>query len=464
MLIFVFGMLAARYLGKHGFGIFSYAASCAWLLIALSDLGTTTLMTREIARDRTQSRRLLPQVVGMRFGIGVILIAVAWGISYIAAPGPAAGRALRTMSWLMILAPPAAYLILFRAAERMQHYALTQFIHRATVLGALLAAMALNAGITGVILAQLLGQLAVIIAVYILITRYYEPVRVGFQFREWGALAMQAAPFMALSILWEIYSRIDQILIPYMDSVAGNGLYGVAMRAAFVFTVIPSAIGSAVYPYFSRRAVDSQEPLRNGARTLYRILGALGLGAAVFVGVPAREWIVLIFGAEFAPARPALVVLMISMPLVFLQTIHLSTLYANDRQGQVLRFTLASIGLDVVLDLILIPRMGFVGAAVATLATNVVYFAFTCTAALRVLGMAPPVKILLGPLVSAAAAGALLHFAQPWPFPLRVAAAVVVFALLLVLTGTARREDLALIRGALPGRTGDQSEPPAGQE
>jgi len=117
-----------------------------------------------------------------------------------------------------------------------------------------------------------------------------------------------------------------------LDSVTGNGLYGVAMRVALLFNIVPNAVSAAVYPYFSRRSVESEDPLRRAAVSLYRYLGLLGMGAFVFFGIPAADWLGLFFGAGYRAAAPALLLLMGSVPFIFFYSVNITALYARDRQ------------------------------------------------------------------------------------------------------------------------------------
>jgi O-antigen/teichoic acid export membrane protein len=453
-LTFVFGVVAARYLGPERNGVYAYAMSVVWLLLVFTDMGMTTLLTREIARDQAALARELPLVIGLRFVLGLGLTVVAWGISLRAGPSPGAAKALRLMALILILTPLGAYYMVFRAVERMDLSAWVQFISRLVSVLVLLAVSLTALGVYGVIAATLAGTVATAAVVLALLPRIGVAPRVRFAPRQWGVLLGRAFPFLAMSILWEVYNRIDQTLIPYFADMRANGLYAVASRCAFIFTVISTAVNAAVFPYFSRRAVESAAPLRSGLAGLYRYMAVFGLGIAVFIGVPAAGWLVFLFGNAYRPAAPALTVLTAAMPMLFLYSLNVSTLYSCNRQRVVLWITLGSVALDVALDLLLIPRMGFVGAAVATLATNACYFLGTYAAARQALGGLPVARALGAPLICAAAAAGVLHAAAAWPLPLRLAAGLAVFLPLLAATRAVTRDDIILAL-SLVNRKGD---------
>lgn len=450
LLVMAFGIVAARHLTVRQFGIFSYATSVVYLLLVFTDLGITSLMVREVARAPELSRRVMPLVLGLRVCLGAVLLAVALAFTFTPWCMSAAVKPLRLMAMLLVLAPAGAYLVLFRARENMLFHAGVQLINRGAMLAALLAAVALHTAIMGVIAAHIIGHIVVLAAIAFLVTKYFEPMRIRFHPGKWRSIAARALPFFAMNCLWEIYNRIDQILIPYLDSVEGNGLYGVAMRVAMLFGIVPNAVSAAVYPYFARRSVESEDPLRRAAIVLYRFLGLLGMGAFVFFGIPAADWLGLFFGAGYRAAAPALLLLMGSIPFVFFFSVNISTLYARDRQNLVLWFTLLSVALDVVLDFVLIPRMGFTGAAVASLATNALFGSLTFIASNRILGRVPVFQLLAAPALSAAAAAACLLLTSHLNFFIRVGMAGVVFAAAAFATRALTREDFSLIRTAIP--------------
>ena len=78
------------------------------------------------------------------------------------------------------------------------------------------------------------------------------------------------------------------------------------------------------------------------------------------------------FGPQFEPAAPALIVLLWSIPVAFFRNVPQTALIAAGRQEWVFRVTLVSAVLNLALNLALIPRWGMMGAATATLATETI--------------------------------------------------------------------------------------------
>lgn len=441
-------IIAARYLGSQGVGMFWFALSTVMLAVSFMDLGTSTLATRDIARDHSCANTIMPRVAGLRLAMAALLVAALLAFSYTAMPARELGPALRLMCLMALAAAPAAYYGLFRSVERMDLAAVVNLGARIGGLAAVIAAVLLDAGLNGIVLAYVGYQFLALALIAAFLPNRFRPMRVSFDPAAWMRMARMGFPFLAMGILWEIFNQIDMLLIPYLDSLSGNGQYGAAMRLAIQFKVIPAAIGSFVFPYFTRRAVDSREPLKTGARMLYRLLTAYSLAVILFVGIPGRRWLILLFGPDFAPAANSLLILSACLPMISLNAVNMSMLYALDRQGFVLKALAAGVVLDIVLDLVLIPVMGFDGAAVATLATHAVFFAAVAVESHRAVPGLGAWKTLAGPCSAALGAGALMIAVRAWPLPAQLAAGLPAFVLLLAATRSLRRDDMRMLRDA----------------
>jgi O-antigen/teichoic acid export membrane protein len=112
----------------------------------------------------------------------------------------------------------------------------------------------------------------------------------------------------------------------------------------------------------------------NEERDLYHTAQAqvftAGLPVALGGALLAVELVQQVFGLSYLPAGAALQVLIWSVPVSLLRNVAISALVARSRQDQVLRTTTGSTVLNLVLNVVLIPRYGIMGAAWATVATE----------------------------------------------------------------------------------------------
>jgi O-antigen/teichoic acid export membrane protein len=454
------GIITARYLGAELFGVWRF--SLAWVLTASAaiDLGLSTMATREIARDHSCAGSLLSHITGLRMTLGLATGAALALIGFHTAPSHSAGILLCIMCLYLLLSAPNIYLLVFRATERMLTATIINVGSRALALLGLVCAIRLHGGLIGVALAFFAALIATILLIALLLPPVARPLRIRIQPSRWKPLVIAALPFFAMNMLWEIYSRIDQMLIPYLDSMRGNGLYGIAVSITMNFQIIPTAISGFVYPWFTRRAANAATPpMHTASRILYRYLSIISFGSLVLVGLFGEDWIVLLFGNEYREAAGALLILTATLPLIALYAVNVPLLYALDRQGVVLKILLAGVAIDVILDLLLIPPMGYRGAAWATLATHAVFCTGTIVEAHRAVPGLDAWKHVARPAASAAGAAAVILAAAPLDFAPRLAAGAASYAILLLITRALTPQDAALFRDALR-RGGSGISPP----
>jgi len=437
-------IIVSRYLRPVEMGVYSYVSSIVETLMVMVDLGISTMMVREIARDRAAIKTLMPQVLGIKATIGFVLMVAVMAVGGKIATGPEAGGALALMAVMLFVEPLCmTYIIVFQGTEKLKYSAIAQVARRGAMLAALPVVILAGLRIKGIISTHFIGAAVVFSVIYYLVAKNYGRMGIGFDLRKWTTIVKKSVPFLAMSLIWVIYNRIDQVMIPYLDSMEANGYYSVAYKYSFLFIFIPQSVSSIIFPYFSRKSLDSREAIKQGVTALYRYMGILGLGMIVFVGIPSREWIVLMSGDNYLPAESAMTVLVICMVGVFFYTINITTLYSFDRQDIVIAASVFSVTTNVVLDFLLIPVYGFMGAAYATLCCSSVMVLITYIAISCELEGIPSIRILSGPLISALVAGLLVYYVGN---PLTgFVAGIAAFIILLLLTKSINRYDIDLI-------------------
>ncbi len=187
-----------------------------------------------------------------------------------------------------------------------------------------------------------------------------------YQTREWLAVSM---PLLLITGFNIVLKQTDIIMVGSLLTRADAGVYGAAARIAMLVQFGINAVNAGLAPLISQlhsqeRAPELQRVVALGARLIF-IFTALG-GVAVMFGAGS---ILAIFGPEFEAGATALRVLMFSQlvnalagPVGLLMTM-------TGNQKEAARVIGASALMNVVLNVVLIPLFGIVGAAIATTAS-----------------------------------------------------------------------------------------------
>jgi len=455
-LYFAAAVVVARALGVERFGQFTSVVAFLWILQSVVDLGLRRILIREVATD--------PARAGAHLGVASALL---WGLSVLAVAVVAAGAALLGLPrellhavWLAGLSVvpvfrTAGYGALCRAFEDMEVNAvggvLQNLLFLAGAVGAVRAGLGLRGVFAGLLLANLVtwGYYAVMVR-----RRYLRPRLVVDVRAAWGLLRA-SLPLGLGALLRKASWHVDTLLLTALAGAAAAGLYNAAYRFIHALNLLPKNLGQALFPAYARLGRRSEQALLEAHRRTLRFLSVLALPIPVALTVLADRVIGLFFDAAFAGAVPALQVLSWALVLVFPNALYANLFTALGRQGLYAASAGACLGVNLVVDLLLIPRLGVLGACLGTLAAELALFA-AGTGCLRRLGFrAPLVGVSWKPALGAAGMVVVLlavrQASLPWVALGLLGSGGLYLAGLLVLRAFSDEETLLLRALVAPG-------------
>jgi O-antigen/teichoic acid export membrane protein len=265
----------------------------------------------------------------------------------------------------------------------------------------------------------------------------------------------EAFPLLLNNLLLIVFFRFDTfILKPYYGDRA-VGAYDAAYKFLNATTVIPAYFTMALFPLFSRYAVEARERLERIYHLALKVLLLIAFPLAMVTCVLSPELIVLVGGKEYlsAGSAQALAILIWFLPLSYVNGITQYALIAVNRQRSItVAFLIASV-FNIGTNLIWIPRYGLVAASAITILTEVVLFVPFWLVVRREVGRLPLLSLAWRPALATVVMGApmvWLHAKAHWALALAVGVPLYVGALLLLRTFTP--EEREFLRRLRPGR------------
>jgi O-antigen/teichoic acid export membrane protein len=168
----------------------------------------------------------------------------------------------------------------------------------------------------------------------------------------------------------------------------------------------------------------------------------LGIGGSFFA-VPI---IGLLYGAEYAPAIPAMQLLSWSAALIILRDTFRQALIASGNQNLDLRSAATAVGANVILNFILIPPLNLVGAAIATVLSEIVWFTASIILFSRHVSKVNPLSYLSQPMIASVVMVAFYLFTRSIFWPVQAVLGVILYFLTLYLVGEQELRGLLEIR------------------
>ena len=173
-------------------------------------------------------------------------------------------------------------------------------------------------------------------------------------------------PLMLSGIMVALYMKIDQIMLQNMYSVREAGAYQTVSNLSEAWNFIPAVIVTSLFPAILNAKRDDAARYKKRIQHLYDLMVYLSLPVAVIITF-AAPLIYKMYTPEYAYAASTLSVHIWSGVFVFLGAA--SSQYLIAENFNKLTFIRTGFGaiINILLNLILIPRMGMMGAAIATL-------------------------------------------------------------------------------------------------
>jgi O-antigen/teichoic acid export membrane protein len=227
--------------------------------------------------------------------------------------------------------------------------------------------VALKASLAWFVLAELLSNIPGILIIAYRCLAYLRP-SFRIDLTLWRFLFKESWPLALSTVLAMIYLRVDQILLFRIKGAAALGYYAPTVKITELFNLLPIALMATVFPLFAKYHADSQLSLKKAYDASAKYLLTLIIPVAGAVTLLADKIILLMYGSEFLPSAPALIILIWSEVFIFAGSVNNKLLISIGKQRVDFLFTGASAVLNVGLNLILIPRFSFAGAAMASLA------------------------------------------------------------------------------------------------
>lgn len=361
------GAWVARYLGPTQFGQLAFAIAFVALFQAAGKLGLNQIVVRDIARDEDAAGSILGTALRLRLVAGFVCWAAAIGAMALLRPGDTTA---------LVLVAIVAGTVLFQSAETVDLWFQSQTQSKRTVIAKMAAVLTANLIRVALILleAPLVAFAAVMLVEWMLIAlglvvaykRYPAPTDWSWATARVRELLTESWPFLLSGIAIMIYMRIDQIMLRSMIGVHEVGIYSAAVRLSAPWYFIPTAICISAAPAIARKKARSEKEYMAALRKLFSLMWWASLPLCALVALVSGPVIYLLFGSAYAASAAVLAVHIFSNVPVALGVAQTQWIANEQRSRFALYRTLLGCVCNVVLNLILIPAYGAMGAAIAT--------------------------------------------------------------------------------------------------
>lgn len=447
VLSFFLVIAIARYFGNIGLGKYSFAFSFVSLFLIIADMGLPTLITKQTAKDRKLAKLHLTST----FTLKLILNAAAFAATIAAIF--AAGKDYETIM-LVALAAIAMfffslggiYRAVFQAYEIMKYEAYLKIAERIIAVSLGIFLFYKGYGLAALFVVLIFSNALYYFVIYALAKTKISSISLSIDKESWKQSLKDAMPFWITIVFLTIYFRIDTVMLTFMKGFEAAGWYNAALKIIEVITRIPFLLNIAVFPVLSKLSILSYKKTRTIYEKSFYYMMIIALPATTGLMLLADRIILYFYSADFSGSIAALQVLAASLSFIFVNYLMGYLLNAIDKQKI---FTLAvaiTTSLNVALNLLLIPKFSFIGAAFAILISQIINFGilyyFTSKNNFKI----SIAKIIAKPLIANIAVIGIIVYLKNLHLIVIIALSVVTYFLALLLIKGIGKEEINIIK------------------
>lgn len=397
--------MTARYLGPDRYGQLMVAVAFIGIWTSMTDLGISTVIVRRVTSGRGELERLVRVNSGLSL-VYCLPLGIIAAITGLLIYRDASVRVMLVVlsGQLLMLTMRTRFEPVFLSTVRFSAVAISDLAGRLGTLAMVSWLVTAHADVIWFAVAQLIPPAVQLLIQGTAAARHIS-LRPTFALREALDLLRESLPLMGVAVVGIVYWRADGVILSLVSTHAEVGVYGLAYLIAFntealsVF-FLKSTLSTAT-ELFARDVKAYVVFLRRSVELMYFIAVPVAVVGSM-LAVP----LVRLFGDQaFVDGRggPTLALLFIAVALRFVTATLGQGLFACHQQRFFFQLFVATLVLNLTLNLVLDGRYGAVGAGVALVATELFGMLFARWRLRRECGYRDPGWFLLRVLVPTAA-------------------------------------------------------------
>lgn len=367
----IVGILTARYLGPDNYGLISYGTTYVAFFTALCNLGLNAVIVKDFIDHPEEQGVAIGSALVMRFVSSVLCAVMSIAITSVLDRGE---------HLTIVVVALCSLGSIFHIFETFNFWFQNQYKSRITALATLSAYAVTSAyKILLLILKKDVRWFAfatsvdyIVYAIFLWCAYWrHGGVKLGFSAQKSRRLLTISYHYILSSIMVSVYGQTDKLMLKQMLNVSEVGFYTTATGICAMWTFVLQAIIDSVYPSILRLKTTGQAAYERKNRQLYAIVfyvsGLVSVGFLLFGGIIVR----ILYGEAFMPAVPVLKTVSWYTAFSYLGIARNAWIVSEGKQKYLKYMYGCAALINVALNALMIPKLGAVGAALASLITEI---------------------------------------------------------------------------------------------
>jgi O-antigen/teichoic acid export membrane protein len=362
----------ARILGAAEYGKFTFALAFVSLFVIFSDFGLGPIITREFSRQKEKVEDF-SAILSLKIILSIGTLILIFLGSFFITSNPD----IRSIIWILAVfividSFPQIIYAFSRARQRMEYESLARIFQVLAITAAGFFVILRFPSVRNLSFAYLFAGLGALFVILFVFHFKFFSLRFSLKPSIWKRFLAMSWPLALAGIFSTIYSQIDLVMLGHWGQITQAGWYGASYRIIGM-TLIPGVlISQSFFPVLSIFFKESKEKLQKTFDKFMEVMMFLSIPLVVGGITLAPKIIDWIYDPSYLPAVWAFQILLVMVAITYLFCPLSSILVAANQQKKAFWIALVGAIVNIILNLILIPKFSLYGAAWATLITYVI--------------------------------------------------------------------------------------------
>lgn len=371
VLVFLVGVLAARYLGPGNYGLIDYAAAYVTFFASLCNLGINSVIIKNFVDHPDEEGCAIGTTLVLRFLSSVLSALTIVGIVILVEGNEPTTVAVVALSTVGLL-----FQVFDTFKQWFQSRLQSKYAAMATIASYLAASfykiilLITGKSVEWFALATAVDHIVLALVLWFAYRRCGGP-KLSFSRKKARELLSVSGSYILAGLMISIYASTDKLMLKQMLDESAVGYYGLAVSLSTAWGFLLEAVIDSMYPSILKAYGKDRELFIQRNRQLYALVLYAALAVSLVISLLAEPIILLLYGKAYLPAVMPLRIVVWYTAFSYLGGARNAWIVCENKQKYLKFIYCGAAIINVLLNLLLIPVLGTAGAALASLITQI---------------------------------------------------------------------------------------------
>lgn len=367
----VIGALTARYLGPSNYGYIGYSASLVALFTSVSTLGMEGVVVNDLVNKPNEAGVTIGTALCMRTASSLLSMGCVTILVSFIEPGNSLLRLITVLHSIALVLNTTEVLGYWFKSQLETKYISIGSIVATTAVGAWRVILLLRGTTVEFFSASTSIQALTSGIVLIVAFRKRHGIQLSFNSTTAWNIIKRSHHFILSGIAIVLYTQVDKVMLGKMLGELEVGFYSAATMVATMWQFIPLALINSARTLIFQSKESNEKEYKERLQILLLGVSLLGIAVALFFTLFGDFVLVLLYGEDYRSSIQPMKIIVWSSCFAMLGSARGSWIIAEGLNRYSKHYVFISSIVNVVLNYFLIPLYGTLGAAIATLVSQV---------------------------------------------------------------------------------------------